>query len=290
MEELSQKRVVLVLEEATAPQGRWQAELMQHFEVRRVLSVIGSQRALGRSPISAAVVNVSIPETRAASLIRLLREQPNLEQVPVIVLAHAPLEPVTRAVAGLTQVEVLDATRAHLLLRSRITGCLATPWREERPKREAGRPGGAGLAAAPSQDDKHRRLQERFAKHSAERSQRALALCNDLRAPNLTPERRRGLLDDVKDLLNMMKGEATLLRLRDVAELLASAESILARIDDMRRSVSVPRGVVGLLSDLTALNSTPGALQAFDVELHRSRLNAREEPDRSPLKLRNQGS
>jgi hypothetical protein len=99
-------------------------------------------------------------------------------------------------------------------------------------------------------------------------------LCDEMRAANLSIERRRALLGEIKDLLNMMKGEATMLRLRAVAEVLTTAEGLVSRIDEAKRGVLVPRGVQSLFSDLAGLNASGASIGALDLNAHRIRLAA----------------
>ncbi len=275
-----EKQLVLVLDERNSEGSKWFEELARQFQVRRVVSVIGSHRSGHESAPVAAVLHISTPEVRASALASLIRSQPGLECCPIYMLAQAPIEPLAQALKGLAGVEVVDVARASWTLRTRI-GSGSSSWRslpgadfgaETRRSSSSSNPAESPVAG-PSP---HERLQKRFLVHSAERGQRALALCEELRAHNVPVERRRFLLGEIKDLLNMMKGEATMLRLRTIADLLMTAENVMARLDDSHR-VQVPRGVLGLFSELSSLSGSGASLAAFDVELHQQRLSSSED-------------
>jgi hypothetical protein len=282
MKDAQARPAVLLLEEHSADGSRWLEDVQQQFELKRVVTVIGTRRSQQDGALAAVILQVSSPETRSATLVRMLRGQPGLQDVPFFLLAPAPVEPIAQTLGGLPNVEVLDVTRAHLTLCARIAGASGTTRREERKRPETPRNTPVPAPTTNKTEDLHTKLQRRFLMHSAERSQRALTLCDELRAPNATSDRRRAMLDEIKDLLNVMKGEATLLRLRAVAEVLNSAETIVSRFEDTRRSISVPRGVLGLLSDLAGLGGPQGSIAALDVDLHRLRLNAAEEGAHGP--------
>jgi hypothetical protein len=275
-----EKPWVWVLDERADDSWRWLDELEQHFSVKRIVSVIGTHRHEG--VLAAVVLRLTPPETRAGTLIGLLRGQRAMDTVPIYVLATAPIEGVSQALSSLSAVEVMDVARAPLFLRARIsagwTGSRRAP---ENPGTSSPNlvPAVAAAAGTP-----HERLQKRFLVHSAERGQRALALCTELQHPGLTDVKRRALLEEVKDLLNMMKGEATMLRLRAVADVLTTAEGIVARIDEKRRG-GIPTEVVGLFNDLAGLGAAGASIRSLDLEFHRLRLSSTEESDgraRSP--------
>ena len=70
----------------------------------------------------------------------------------------------------------------------------------------------------------------------------------------------------------MMKGEATMLRLRGIAEVLNAAELTVSRVDVMTDRVAVPPEVIDVFKDLAALHAAGAAIGSFDVALHRRRL------------------
>lgn len=259
------RQLVLVLDERAGESGRAFDDLEPQFTTKRIVSVIGcnSQEAA----LAGVVLHINAPETRAPTLINLLRGQRGLDSAPVFLLVPGPIEAVEQAVQGLSGVEVLELSRAFLQLRPRIVTAMANPVRRSQPN------------LAPASGTPHERLQKRFLVHSAERGQRALALCDELKKSQLTSARRVALLEEVKDLLNMMKGEATMLRLRSVAEVLTTAESIVSRIDPSDPSptkLAMPVGVLGLFSDLASLNASGASIGSFDAEMHRSRLSSEE--------------
>jgi hypothetical protein len=252
------RQLVLVLDERSGDLGRALDDLEPQFTIKRVVSVIGCN--VQEAALAAVVMHLHAPETRAPTLINLLRGQRGLDSAPVILLVPSPTHAVERAVQGLPGVEVLDLSRAYLQLRPRISSAFPTPVRRSQPN------------LAPASGTPHERLQKRFLVHSAERGQRALALCDELKRSQLSAARRTALLEEVKDLLNMMKGEATMLRLRSVAEVLTTAETIVSRIDSSPTTLAMPMGVLGLFSDLASLNASGASIGAFDADLHRNRL------------------
>ena len=257
------RQLVLVLDERASDSGRAFDDLEPHFATKRIVSVIGCNAQ--EASLAAVVLHINAPETRASTLVNLLRGQRGLDSVPVFLLAPGPIEAVELAVQALAGVEVIELSRAFLQLRPRIVSAPVSPVRRSQPNPPPTTTG------AP-----HERLQKRFLVHSAERGQRALALCDELKKSQLTSSRRVAVLEEVKDLLNMMKGEATMLRLRAVAEVLTAAESIVARIDPSPTKLAMPVGVLGLFSDLASLNASGASIGSFDAEMHRFRLNSDE--------------
>ncbi|MFT3924639.1 MAG: hypothetical protein QM778_19015 [Myxococcales bacterium] len=254
------KPLVLVLDERAAESGRAFEDLESSFTIKRIVSVIGCNAQ--EQTLAGVVLHLSASETRTLTLLKLLRGQRGVDATPIFLLCQAPIEPLTQAVQSVPGVEVLDVARAHLQLRARIlTAASSTGRRLSQPDVQ---PAAAGTP--------HERLQRRFLVHSAERGQRALALCDELKTNHLPPSRRAALLDEVKDLLNMMKGEATMLRLRSVAEVLTTAETIVSRIDQTPAKVVMPMGVLDLFSDLASLNASGANIGSFDADMHRSRL------------------
>jgi hypothetical protein len=273
-----EKRLVLVLDEKNSETAKWFEELSRQFQVKRVVSVIGSHRSGHEAAPAAAVLCINSPEVRAGALISLIRGQPGLETCPIFMLAPAPIEALAQALKALPSVEVVDLARASWTLRTRVGGSGSFGGGSEAPGETKRNSGAMNVVGGPSVSP-HERLQQRFLVHSAERGQRALSLCDEMRTHTLSVERRRALLVEVKDLLNMMKGEATMLRLRAIADLLMTAETIVARLDDSQR-VLVPRGVLGLFSDLATLGASGASLASFDVDLHRQRLGAADDEER----------
>jgi hypothetical protein len=270
MRDDAEKRLVLVLDERNSESAKWFEELSGQFQVKLVVTVIGTHRHLREGALAAAVLHINSPETRSSALIGLIRSQPGLETCPLFMLAPAPIEPLAQALKDLPAVEVVDLARASWTLRTRIgIGGTGYAGRDDRASSEPKRP--SGPMASMGSGGAHERLQQRFLVHSAERGQRALSLCAEMRAGNLSLERRRTLLGEVKDLLNMMKGEATMLRLRTVAEVLLVAENIVAQIDSTQR-VRVPSSVLGLFSDLASLNASGASIASFDVDMHLQQL------------------
>jgi hypothetical protein len=262
------RRIVYLLEELESDPV-WLAELERQFEVIRSASVIGMNRAVQNHVLAAAVLSLVAPEKRVASVAKMLRAQPNVAEVPLIVLAPAPVDAVQRALTGFDRVEVMDVERARLSLRSRILGYASVA----RTAAGAGRLP-AKKVAPPEPATPHAKHQKRFFENSIERGRRAIALSDELRRSEISATRRTVLLGELKDLLNLMKGEATLLGMRPLAEVLSRAEVILEGLDAQRKGLMVPRGVVGLLHDLAEGHTAP---HLFDVELHRMRLGTSQQ-------------
>ena len=99
-------------------------------------------------------------------------------------------------------------------------------------------------------------------------------ICGELRRTDVTPTVRKAALEELKDLLNLMKGEATLLRMKALAEVLTMAEQLVSRLDGDRRGLVVPRGVLGLLNELADVNHGGDLGASFDVDMHKIRLSA----------------
>lgn len=258
---------MLVLDEQATRSGPWIAELEREFEVKRVVSVIGTHRALHDGAPAAAVLHINAPEQRAVALVRLLRGQPGLAQVPLFLLAPPPIDATRHAVTGLAQVEVIDAGRAHLVLLPAIAG---GPRQEERKRLEPP-PRAPQLAQREPRDTSRAEAHQRFLADTAARAARALNACDELRTPGNTPARRRMLAREVRELLSAIRTDTSGLRLAALTDLLADAERVVDRID-FQRSVLVPRGVLGLLGDLVQLANADASVSEIDVELHRTRL------------------
>jgi len=261
---------MFVLDEHSADGLPWMRELERHFAVLRATSVVGVQRLVQGRKVSAAVLFMTSPETRARRVVLALRGQPAFATIPVIVLAAGNATQVERALEGMPRVDVVEAARAHLVLRPRLIGMIASPASSElRSTKPAARPS-ARAARGPA----HVGLQNRFFEHGTARAQRALVICGELRRTDVTPATRMAALEELKDLLNLMKGEATLLRMRALAEVFTMAEQIVGRLDGHRRGIVVPRGVLGLLNELADFNHTGDLGASFDVDMHKIRLSA----------------
>ncbi len=261
---------VFVLDEHSADGLPWVRELERHFSVLRSISIVGVQRSVQGHKVSAAVLFMTSPETRARRVVLAMRGQGAFAAVPFIVLASGNPSEVEGVLAGLARVDVIDAARAHLVLRPRLIGVIAS----STSRAASSTPTSARSSGRAARGPAHVGLQSRFFEHGTARAQRALVICSDLRRTDGTPATRTAALKELMDLLNLMKGEATLLRMRALAEVFTMAEQIVGRLDGNRRGIVVPRGVLGLLNELADFDHTGDLGASFDVDMHKTRLSA----------------
>lgn len=263
---------MLVIDEGISQPGVWMQQLRQLFAVVTAASLAGASVAIDGHELVAIVLVLDASENgRARTLVEALRRRRGFDQVPVFVIS-TQVSLLAAELVGLSNLDVLDPQHAQYDLSLRVGASASRMSSRPAPRRLAR---SSDIKALTSPDfDPTQRLLARFAQECSQRGQRGLSLCERLSARESSSADRQRAAEDLRNMLNLIRADASVLQQSELSQLLGLAEQVMARLNTIRGQVMVPRGVVGLLSALADLRDGPDQLRRFDAELHRIRLES----------------
>lgn len=270
-------RTVLVIDESLSDEPLWIGQLRHLFSVTTIASLAGATVAISGQDVAAVVLVLTGAERRARALVSALRRHRALERTAVFVITPE-LAMVAAELVGIADVEIVDPAQAEYDLSLQVGAAASRMSSRPAPRRLSSMlPQGGDLIASiiPPAQNPAQRMLVRFTQDCAERGQRGLLLCERLSARDTTPAERHRAAEDLKSLLTFIRADALVLSQSELADVLALAEQVLARLNTTKGQLVVPRGVVGLLASVVELGQGGVEnLHRFDAELHRIRLES----------------
>jgi hypothetical protein len=266
---------VLVIDEALSDAPLWVNQLRHIFSVVTVASLAGAPVAIEGQDIAAVVLVLTGAEQRARASVVALRRHRSLERAALFVVS-SDVPTLSAELVGIPDVEIVDPAQAEYDLSLQVGAAASRMSSRPAPRRLSSMPqmGDFKALIAPPVMNTAQRMLERFTQDCAERGQRGLGLCERLSARDTSLVERQRAADDLKSLLTFIRADALVLSQSELAEVLALAEQVVARLNTTKGQVVVPRGVVGLLASVIELGQGIEYLTRFDTELHRIRLES----------------
>ncbi len=256
--------LIFLLDERQEATPLWLSTVETQGRLVRAVSLIGARELLARHAITLGVLRLVNPVAHLQRVVHALRLHKGCERLPFVAVTRQAWEGSWSDPDVHVVLERLADLKAPGLMAA-IVG------RSESATKKAASPASTVRRVDQTDDSTmwtQSRLLTMFLQGSLERAQRCAELCGAVRAGDQAPP--PDVVSALRDLLKLMRGEASVLRLRPLIELLLLADRQLEQASSPK---TVPAGVAVLC--IAIHNVAAGIEEGFDAEAIRARMEAR---------------